>query len=198
MRNNLKKILAVMLALVALFTFGLSASAADTTDIGTGTVTGNVTVTGSLSSLIISVTHPLTVGYIIDPNSGTTGFFGAPDITIKNNTKVPIKVTVDSLSAAPGGTLVFTDVESNSKTWNTLNLDDSKKYIALGIKTKDATGWNAGYSIETHWAVKTTRSLIGTLNPTMTGTLNFTANFGLAFDASYTAKHNVVFLFQLA
>jgi len=198
MRKRIKKILSTLIAFAVIATLSLGVLAADTTVTGTGSVTGTVGINGSISPVTISVTHPLTVAYSIDPNTGATGTFITPDIAIVNNTKVAITVTVSSLTAASGGTLTFTDTDTASKTWATLNLADSKKYIALGVKAKDATGWTTGYSTLTHWAVKATPSLIGTLNPTITGKLNFTANYGLAFDVAYTANHNIIFIFQLA
>lgn len=195
--KTVKRALSLFLTLALATICGISAMAADTTATGTGSVTGNVAVNGSISALTISVTHPLSVDYAIDPNSGTTGAFTAPDINIKNNTKVPVNVTVSSLKAAAGGTVTLTDVAAADKTWAELNAADSKKYIALGIKAKDATGWTAGYNTATHYAVKDTPSLIGSLPTNTTGTLTLVANYGLAFDAAYTAKHSLVLMFNL-
>lgn len=195
--KTVKRAMSLILALALSAVCGISAMAADTTDTGTGTVTGNVTINGSISSLIISVTHPLSVDYVIDPNSGTTGSFTAPDIAIKNLTKCPVNVTVSSLKAAAGGTVTLTDVAVTDKTWASLNAADSKKYIAVGIKAKDSNGWGTGYSTATHYAVKDTASLIGSLAANATGTLTLTANYGLAFDGAYTAKHSLVLLFNL-
>lgn len=195
--KTIKRALSMILALALAAVCGLSALAADTTDTGTGTVSGNVTINGSISALTISVTHPLTADYAINPNTGTNGTFTAPDIVVKNLTKVPVNVTVSSLKAAAGGTVTFTDVDPADKTWASLNAADSKKYIALGIKAKDATGWTAGYNTATHYAAKDTASLIGSLPTNTSGTLTLTASFGLAFDAAYTAKHSLVFLFNL-
>lgn len=195
--KTVKRIISMILALALAAVCGLSALAADTTDTGTETVSGNVTINGSIRALVISVTHPLTADYSLDPNTGTTGTFTAPDIVVKNLTKVPVNVTVSSLKAATGGTVTFTDVDPADKTWAALNAADSKKYIALGIKAKDSTGWQAGYSTATHYAIKDTASLIGSLPTNTSGTLTLTANYGLAFDAAYTAKHGLVFLFNL-
>ena len=197
MKNNIKRFLAGIITLAVLGVSGLTAFAAETTDTGTGNVNGIVTINGTISPLTISVTHPVNVAYAIDPNSGTNGTFTAPDVKITNNTKVAVNVTVAALTSALGGTLTFTDVDSASKTWNTLNLADSKKYIAIGIKAKDSTGWNSGYSTATHWAVNKTPTMIGSLSSAATGTLMLTADYGLAFDDGYTANHDLEFLFQL-
>ena len=192
-----KRVLFGILSLTLLAVFSISAMAADTTDTGTGTVTGSVTINGSITALTISMTHPLTADYAVDPNTGTSGTFTAPDIAVKNNTKVPVSVTVSSLKAASGGSITFTDVDPSAKTWASLNAADSKKYIALGIKVKDSTGWTTGYSTATHYASDAAVSAIGSLPSGSAGTFTLTANYGLAFDTTCTAKHTLVFLFQL-
>lgn len=197
MKSRFKKVLAGIVTIALLAFAAIPVFAADTTDTGTGNVNGIVTINGTISPLTISVTHPVNVAYAIDPNSGTNGTFTAPDVKITNNTKVAVNVTVAALTSAPGGTLTFTDVDSASKTWDTLNLVDSKKYIAIGIKAKDSTGWNSGYSTATHWAVNKTPTMIGSLSSAATGTLMLTADYGLAFDDGYTANHDLEFLFQL-
>jgi hypothetical protein len=198
MRTSIKRFLAGILTIAIIGVFSINAFAANTTDTGTGTVNGTVTVNGAISPLTISVTHPLTVAYAIDPNNGASGTFTAPDITVQNNTKVPVNVTVNSITASAGGTLTFTDVLPTAKTWDTLNLADSKKYIALGILIKNSTGWDTGYTTTTMYAAGGVPTMFGVLPATATGTFTLTANFGLAFDASYTANHDLVFMFQLS
>ena len=194
MRKNIQKLFAGIIAAAILSLGAVPAFAATTaTDTGTGSVTGNVTINGSISPLTISVTHPINAAYAISPDAGT---FTAPDIAVTNNTKAAVSVTVRSLTAASGGTLTFTDVDPSSKNWSALNSADSKKYIALGVKTKD-TGWSAGYSTATHWASDASPLPVGSLAPNTTGNLALTADYGLAFDAACTANHSLVFLFQL-
>lgn len=197
MKRSMKKILTGILAIALISVCGVTAFASDTTVTGTGTVNGTVTINGSISALTISVTHPLTVAYAIDPNTDANGTFTAPDIAVKNNTKVPINVTVDSLTAASGGTVTFTDVLPAAKTWASLNAADSKKYIALGILVKDSTGWNTGYTTTTMYAADDTPTMFGVLPSAATGTFTLNASYGLAFDGSYTASHSLVFMFQL-
>ncbi len=196
MKNRFKRVLA---GIVTFAVLGVSAAvpafAADTTDTGTGSITGNVTLNGSISPLTISVTHPVNVAYAISPDAET---FTAPDVKVTNNTKVAVIATVESLKAASGGSLTFTDVDPSAKAWRSLNLADSKKYIALGISAKGNSGWNSGYCTSTHWAVSDSPLQIGTLNPNTSGALSLTADYGLAFDGAYTANHQLVFQFQLA
>ena len=196
MKSKLRKVLAGIITFAVLgVTAAVPAFAADKTDTGTGSVTGNVTINGSISPLTISVTHPINVAYAISPDAET---FTAPDITVTNNTKVAVIATVESLKAASGETLTFTDVDPSAKAWRSLNLADSKKYIALGIAAKGNSGWSSGFSTSTHWAVNDSPLQVGTLNPNTSGTLSMTADYGLAFDGAYTANHQLVFQFQLA
>lgn len=196
MRKGIKKLFAGIVTLAMLSIMAVPAFAATTaTDTGTGSVTGNVTINGAISPLTISVTHPINVAYAISPDAGT---FAAPDIAVTNNTKAAVNVTVQSLTATSGGSLTFTDVDPTAKSWSALNNVDSKKYIALGVKAKDSTGWNTGYSTATHWATTSSPLLVGSLNPNTTGAMTLAADYGLAFDAAYTANHSLVFLFQLA
>jgi hypothetical protein len=196
MKNSFRKILAGIVTFAVLgVTAAVPAFAADKTDTETGSVTGNVTINGSISPLTISVTHPVNVAYAISPDAET---FTAPDIKVTNNTKVAVIATVESLKATSGGTLTFTDVDPSAKAWRSLNLADSKKYIALGIGAKANSGWNSGYSTSTHWAVSDSPLQVGTLNPNTSSALYLTADYGLAFDGAYTANHQLVFQFQLA
>ena len=190
------KILASAAAIVMLAaSLATPAFAEEKTDTGEGSVSGSVTLNGTIMPLTISVTHPVNAVYAISPDAEA---FTAPEITVTNNSKVAVIATVESLKAAPGGSLTFTDVDPSAKIWRSLNLADSKKYIALGVTAKAKSGWSDGYNTATHWAADSTPFQIGTLNSGASGALNLTADYGLAFDSSYTSNHNLVFSFQLA
>lgn len=176
---------------IAFSTVGFAADA-----VGNGNVEATVPVSGTINAVSISVTHPASVDYTINPNM-ESGTFIAPDITITNNSQVPVTVTVKSLASATGGTLQFTDVAANAKDWTNLNLADSKTFIALGVKIADETGWNDGYDTNTHYAVDISDVLFGSLNADSTGNMTMIANHGLAFDQIYTSTHNLIFMFSL-
>lgn len=188
----------ISVAIVALMVVSSGVALADdTTSTGTETVETTVPVNGTINATTISVTHPMSVDYSIDPNNDTN-IFTAPDIVITNNTKVPVKVTLKSLTSTSSGTLQFTDVAPDAKEWNKLNSADSKTFIALGVKINNAEGWNAGYNTNTRYAVDTESTLFGSLNTGATGNLSLTANCGVAFDQNYTAAHSLVLVFDLA
>lgn len=190
-----KKIVAVCAAATIAAMAVLPAAAATATDTGTGSVTSSVAVNGTISPLTISVTHPVNASYAIDPNAGT---FTSPAVAVTNNTKVPVNVTVQSLSSASGGSIQFQDVMPDSKTWSALSNADSKKYIAVGVSAANSTGWAAGYNASTDWAASGTPALIGSLPSGASGSLSLTADYGYAFDQAYTSAHNLVFMFTLS
>lgn len=187
---------ALAIAVMAMSTVPLAAAAATTTstDTGTGSVQTTIPITGTIQPLVISVTHPISEAYAIDPNAGS---FTAPDVTLTNSTKVPVTVTVQALSSASGGSIQFQDVAPTAESWNALSASDSKKYIALGVGISNNTGWNSGYNTSTDWAASGTSVLFGSVNSGASANMSLTAKYGTAFDGSYTAKHNLVFVFQL-
>lgn len=194
-RKKMFRRMAVGIVIAALATTAaMTVSADDVTDSGTGNVTGNVTVNGTIMPLTISVSHPINVAYAIDPN---TNAITAPAITLKNNSTVPINVSVQTLKSASGGSIQFTDVDPASKTWDSLNAADTKKYIALGVNISDATGWDSGYATSTDWASGNTAVQFGSLASGNSGNLSLTAKFGRAWDGNYTAQHSLVFMFSM-
>ena len=190
-----KKILACAIVAALALTFSMTAFADSTTDTGTGAANGSVTINGTILPLQISVTHQIILDYTIDPN---TGSITAAPITVKNDTRVPVNVYVQSIASASGGDLTFTDVGPNDKNWLALDSADSKQYIALGVQISDPTGWNSGYVTSTDWAADHTAVKFGTLASGATGNLALTAKTGLAFDGQYTCKANVVLMINLA
>jgi hypothetical protein len=198
MKYKLRKVFLMMVVMVLLVAAtSVTALADDTTTTGEGDASATVPVEGSISALTVSVTHPATVSYAIDPNTGDTTGIISPEITLVNNTLAPVRVTVESMFSTPGGTLQFADVLPVDRDWANLNLADSKEYIALGIKIPSAMEWNSGYNENTYYAFDMTMVEFGTLNHGCMGTFTLVANHGLAFDQSYTATHSLCFMFDL-
>jgi hypothetical protein len=150
----------------------------------------------------ISVTHPVSIAYTIDPNSVTP--FTAPDIPIINNSSIPIKVSVQSLKSVSGGSVTLNDVAASKYAdWSRLSLSQTESDMALGVGIRETST-----SSET-WAVinQTTqvfatditgKTLLGTLNPNgAKGNLKLTMQCGLAWDKACTATHSLSLLFEL-
>ncbi len=73
------------------------------------------------------MTHPVSIGYSIDPNSSTP--FTSPDIPIINNSASPVRVSVSGLKATSG----IGDVAPTSYLdWNRLTAAQTESGIALG------------------------------------------------------------------
>lgn len=198
MKLKLKKVFIMMVVMALLVAVtSVTALADDTTTIGEGDASTPIPIEGSISALTVSVTHPATISYTIDPNNGDTTGIIAPQITLVNNTLVPVRVTVESMFSIPGGTLQFTDVLPTDRDWANLSVADSKEFIALGIKIPSAMEWNPGYNENTYYAFDMTMVEFGTLNHNCMGVFTLVANHGLAFDQSYTAKHSLFFMFNL-
>lgn len=198
MKLKLRKVF-VMMVVVALLVAATSVTALadDTTTTGQGDASAPVPIEGSISALTVSVTHPATISYTIDPNNGDTTGIIAPEITLVNNTLAPVRVTVESMFSTLGGTLQFTDVLPTDRDWANLSVADSKEFIALGIKIPSAMEWNPGYNENTYYAFDMTMVEFGTLNYNCMGVFTLVANHGLAFDQSYTSKHSLFFMFDL-
>lgn len=168
-----------------------------TTITGTGNVNSIVPVVGEISALEISFIHPVNIPYTVDPNA-EDGFFCA-DIHIQNKSRVPVRITIESFKASMGGNLLFQDVLPDSMDWNSLNRQETKSYIALGLQYVDETQWLISQPelIEPLYAIEVDHTLIGALAKESGASLRLCGYHGLAFDGNYSAKHELVFVVSL-
>lgn len=168
-----------------------------TTTTGIGDVNSVVPIVGSINALTISITHPANISYTIDPNN-TEGFY-CTDITIQNNSKVPVNISIQSFEASADGDLEFTDVLPEDKDWNSLNRQETKSFISLGIRYSDEAQWLISLPelINPLYAVEINNTYAGALAKSTSGTLNLCGMHGLAFDGNFTARHELVFVFSL-
>ncbi len=159
---------------------------------GTGNVNSTVPIVGSINALEISITHPANISYSIDPNN-EDGFYCA-DINIQNNSKVPVKVVIESFSAKDSG---FTDVMPYSMDWETLSSEDTRKYISLGIDCIDDLQWYDSQNVLPLYAAEIESNYIGVLESENTGVLELSCNHGLAFEGSFQAEHELIFIISI-
>jgi len=164
---------------------------------GTGNVNSTVPIVGSINALEISITHPVNIAYAIDPNN-EDGFYCA-DIQIQNNSKVPVKVRIEAFEASSDGDIVFQDIMPDGVDWNALNKQETKSYIALGLQYVDESQWLSSVTemAEPLYAVEIDDTYIGVLGKGSAATLRLSGYHGLAFDSSYSAKHELVFIVSL-
>ena len=168
-----------------------------TTITDTGDVNSIIPIIGSINALTISVTHPANISYAIDPNNDY-GFYTS-DIQIQNNSKVPVRINIESFKSSIEGDLKFIDVLPENKDWNNLSLEESKSYIALGLQYVNPDEWinSEPIFINPVYALEINNTSIGVLAKDTYGTLELSVRHGLAFDRRYTAKHDLVFVFSL-
>jgi len=159
----------------------------------------NITV--SYVDNTVSITHPISVDYMINPNLSTP--FIASDIRLVNNSRIKVSVSVQDLTSATGGSLYFLNASPYTfSNWDTLNNTQSKIYIALGLQVKEpTTSVDSWYLITAYNPIYATdiisKTLLGILNPNgASGYLTLSAKHGLAFDSTYTATHNLVLVFE--
>lgn len=158
-------------------------------------------VTVSNIDRMVTVTHPVSVNYSINPNSSTP--FSCPDITITNNSRIKVQVSIQQFKAASGGSITLNDVSPTKYSdWSKLTAAQTKSDIAIGLKVKEtSTGTSTWYSIlnsSTLYAANiSSKTALGILNPNgASGNLSVTANCGLAWDNAYTSAHNLVLVFD--
>lgn len=164
--------------------------------------TNIIPITVSNIDRTITVTHPADISFSINPNSSTP--FSASDISIVNQSCIKISVSVQGLSSTNGGTLVMNEVSpSKYSDWDKLTAIQTKSNIAIGVSVREtSTGddtWSSISQTSPIYAANISSPvLMGVLNPSgAAGNLKLSACCGLAWDSTYTIKHNLVLVFQL-
>ncbi|HBC26562.1 MAG TPA: DUF5057 domain-containing protein, partial [Ruminococcaceae bacterium] len=117
---------------------------------------------------------------------------------------IPIRVSVQSLSASAGGSLKLNDVPPSKYTdWSKLTSVQTRSDIALGLGIREtATGSGTWSEIDRTAPLYASdiagRTFLGILNPNgAAGTLALTAKYGLAWDKAYTSVHSLSLFFDL-
>jgi len=159
---------------------------------------GNISaVTHYHTDELVSVTHPISIGYSIDPNSDTP--FTAPDIPITNHSTFPIKVSVAGLKAISG---IGDAAPTSFSDWNSLTAAQTGSRIALGVGISKTTG--SGWTAVDRESPVYTGDLVsevplGTLGANgASGNLALTAKFGLAWANAKTVSHELTLDFTIA
>ncbi len=160
---------------------------------GTGNVQSTVPVIGTINALEVSVTHPLNISYVINPNIEES--FVCSNISITNNSKVPVKITIESFVSSEGS--IFEDVMPYSMDWDTLSSADTKRYIALGIDYPDISQWINFQSEFPLYAAEIDNDYLGVLSSGSIGTLSLSCSHGLAFEGSFEAEHELIFIVSI-
>ncbi len=159
---------------------------------------GNIsTVTHYHTDELVSVTHPVSTSYAIDPNSNTP--FTAPDIPIINHSTFPVKVSVAGLKATSG---IGDAAPSSYSDWNNLTAAQTGSGIALGVGIRETagSGWTAvDRAMPVYTGDLASEVSLGTLGANgASGNLALTAKFGLAWANAKTVSHELTLDFTIA
>jgi hypothetical protein len=158
---------------------------------------GNISaVTHYHTDELVSVTHPVSIGYSIDPNSDTP--FTAPDIPITNHSTFPVRVSVAGLKATSG---ISDAAPTSYSDWNKLTAAQTGSGMALGVGIGKTAG--SGWTAVDREAPVYTGDLVsevplGTLGANgASGNLTLTAKFGLAWAKAKNVSHELTLDFDI-
>ena len=145
---------------------------------------------------LVSVTHPVSISYAIDPNSSTP--FTAPDIPITNHSTFPVRVSIAGLKATSG---IGDATPTSYSDWNRLTVAQTGSGIALGVEiSKTAgSGWTkVDRDTPVYRDDLASEVPLGTLGANgASGNLALTAKFGLAWVKTTNVSHELTLNFTI-
>ncbi len=145
---------------------------------------------------LVSVTHPVSVSYSIDPNSDTP--FAAPDISITNHSTFPIRVSVEGLRAISG---IGDAAPTSYSDWNSLTAAQTGSEMAqgVGISKTTGSGWTAvDRTTPVYTGDLASEVPLGMLGANgASGNLALTAKFGLAWAKATNVSHELILNFTI-
>lgn len=146
---------------------------------------------------MISVTHPLVVGWAIVPDNETA--FEAADIAFTNFSATSVQVEVTNVSSLPESTIAPTLVAPTAyANWDTLTRTQTESAISLSLVAGASNGWAQVNSEVTSLAGISSPVLIGQIASAGTAILSLDARHGLAWAESQTINYKIEFLFSVA
>lgn len=159
---------------------------------------GNISAVAHYSvDELVSVTHPVSVSYAIDPNSSMP--FTAPDIPITNHSTFPVRVSVAKLKSTSG---IGDAAPTSYSDWNNLTAAQTASKITLGVGIKETagSGWTAVDRQAPVYASDVASEVpLGTLGANgASGNLALTAKFGLAWAKTTNVSHDLTLNFTIS
>ncbi len=154
-------------------------------------------VTVSNIDRTISITHPLTVSYTIDPNTET--LTGGEIPIINNSQHIGVSVSVQSFTT----TGIANVTPDQYADWRVLTAAQTAGSIALGLKVKEASpsagGWNKISQTSAFYSTSPENPVqLGIINVCGTGNLSLCAKYGLAWASQTSVQHNLTLVFNCA
>jgi hypothetical protein len=191
-KKNYSRMIALVMAVLVLFSNGMVAMAAD----------NETSVDFTVEATDIDITVPLNFACTIDPNI-EEGFAYADNLTVTNNSTAPILLSVNAFadSDATFENDVLPDGLPDGLEWNDLNVKQTKQYFALGLKAKDATEWFESYLDDFTYA-KTineagAKTDFGVIGPASSTNFDLDASYGRAVKEGFTFSYKITWLAEL-
>lgn len=150
----------------------------------------------------ISVTHPVSATYTINPNESPV--FTASSFQITNNSLIPIKVSISGMPEVSGGNIILRDVPpAQYSDWSKLTTSQTESSIALGINVADRlTGSNTWAEIDMPnplYAASISGNVkLGVLNAGGSGNLSLSALCGWAWSGAFIEHRQLLLVFDCA
>lgn len=148
---------------------------------------------------IVNITLPLNVGLAINVNAEDAVVHG--DIAVTNNSKAPVKVKLHAVSSAdiPFTNLIKpTDLPAELE-WDLLNLENSQKYFAFGVKPEEeGDTWKSITATDYVWAESGfTPTELGIIAGSSSGALSLDARFGRVQTVEHDFTFSATFVAEL-
>lgn len=167
--------------------------------IKTAGVQAGVSFNGNVEASVVSITVPLAVPVIINPNAEELVNVG--DFLIVNHSLMPVKITLQSLTQVSGFENVVAPTGlPDELSWDSLNKSNCDKYFSLGIKPvdKDTYVWKSKAATDYVYALTSfSPTVLGVLGGESKSELGLDIHCGKTFVSSKSAKFKVVLIVEL-
>lgn len=154
----------------------------------------------AVSATTIDITVPLNFACAINPNV-ENGFTYADNIEITNNTKAPIVLTANGFrddSNTFENDILPTGLPEG-KTWENLNVSDTKKYFTIGLCANNPSQWVTYYPSDKVYAknVQDAAIPLGVINPGNSVSFSLDASYGKAVKQDFSFTYKITWLAEL-
>lgn len=180
----MKKIISLLVVTVLLFSNSVFAQE-NTTE-----------VTGNIQASIIDVDIPTFASFMIDPNGPT---FIAPELYITNDSTMPVSVSLVAFDNKADTPNQFIETNRNDKDWYNLGVNESKRFIYLGIGAEDI--YQEGYVEGSVWEDMVPAVFVqqydvdfASIRPGYTVTLEMECNYGHAIAGAFSTTYELIFI----
>ena len=147
----------------------------------------------------ITISHPLSVSFLLNPNISTP--FSSGDVILNNQSRIKVRVSLVGISNITKDSKPVNVSPAQFTNWNALTAAQSAQNIALGVKIKETTTSSNGWYAISNTAIiygggLSSPASLGVVNPGGSGTLSIQGKSGLAFSGSMAVGYHMILLFE--